>query len=651
MNKLRQHLLAGPLLCLGWACIAAEPPDTNYDENKVPAYVLPDPLVGQDGAKVSNARTWQKKRRPEVVRMFEEHVYGRSPKPPRGISFEVTSLEARALGGLATRKEVTVFLTGAKDGPKLDLLLYLPNAATKPVPAFLGLNFYGNHCVHPDPGIKLSQRWRRATKEMGIVNNRATEASRGGHASRWQVERILERGYALATVYYGDLEPDFTDGWKQGLRAALSPQGASTVWQPDGWGAIGAWAWGLSRALDYLEREPAVDARRVAVIGHSRLGKTALWAGAQDERFALVISNNSGEGGASLVRRRFGENLAHSVSIVPYWYCGRYREYADRESALPVDAHMLIALIAPRPVYVASATKDLWADPRGEFLAAKHAEPVYRLFRRAGLGVDDQPPPDRPVGDVIGYHLRTGEHDVTAYDWQQYLNFADRHFKHGSAAKKPASAKSPKSLGRARPIKLLTRQRADGEFPGWKSLHETPGTRTADVWRLQPDGVLVCKGTPRGYLYTERDYTDFTIEFDWRWPAGATNSNGGMLVRMTGAHGIWPRCLEFQINMGQAGDFWGIRGYEFSGPADRLKTIAHDTLGPLRHLKRLADAERPVGEWNHYEADMDGGTVTLKINGVLVNQATGCEAVPGKILLTAEGQEIHFRNVRLAVTR
>jgi hypothetical protein len=240
---------------------------------------------------------------------------------------------------------------------------------------------------------------------------------------------VLARGYGLATVYYGDIEPDFPEGGNLGLRAALSPQGKDTVFQPDDWGAIGVWAYGLSRAMDYLEQEPAVDAKRVAVMGHSRLGKTALWAGAQDERFAIVISNNSGEGGASLVRRRFGEAIHHSVSMVPYWYCTRYRQYAWHEADLPVDAHMLISLIAPRPVYVASATKDLWADPRGEFLAAKHAEPVYQLLGRAGLGVADMPPADHPVGDFIGYHVRTGDHDVTAYDWEQYIAFADRHFR------------------------------------------------------------------------------------------------------------------------------------------------------------------------------------------------------------------------------
>ncbi len=423
----------------GPALAATQPRPANYDEAKAGSQPLPDPLLRNNGAKVTDAKTWVSKRRPEVLELFQTQMYGRSPGRPKGMRFETLSVDAQALGGKATRRQTRVWLTGKTNGPFMDVLLYVPNQAAKPAPAFLGMNFGGNHAVNADPGIRLPERWMRDTKDGAVVNNRATEAGRGSEARRWAVDAILERGYALATVYYGDLEPDFAEGWKTGVRAALSKDGAGTQFKPDAWGAIGAWAWGLSRALDYLETEKAVDAKRVAVMGHSRLGKTALWAGAQDERFAIVISNDSGEGGAALARRDYGETTEIINRSFPHWFCGKFKEYSGRESSLPMDQHELIALMAPRPVYVASAEDDKWADPRGEFLAAKHAEPVYALFGRAGLGVADMPAVNQPVGEFIGYHIRTGKHDVTDYDWQQYLKFADRHFKQPAARPVPAT--------------------------------------------------------------------------------------------------------------------------------------------------------------------------------------------------------------------
>jgi len=431
MRASRSVLLAALLGLVPALVLTAQnrQPEPNYDESRVGSIPLPDPLVCADGTRVKDVETWKGVRRAELLASYEALVYGRSPGRPEDAHHEVTSDEDSALGGRAIRREVTLHFVKGTAGPAMHLLLYLPKAAPRPVPAFLGLNFRGNHSVHSDPGITLSTAWM--ADGPGIVDHRATDAARGSAASRWPVEAILARGFALVTAYYGDLDPDFDDGFRNGVQPLFYRPGQTRP-DPDEWGAIGAWAWGLSRALDYLEADADVDAKRVAVIGHSRLGKATLWAGARDERFSIVVSNDSGEGGAALARRHYGETTADLNERFPHWFCRNFHRYSGDAAALPVDQHELIALVAPRPIYVASASEDRWADPRGEFLALKAAEPVYRLFGLPGLGTEEWPAPGQAAsGSAMAYHLRDGGHDLTAWDWERYLGFAEAHWSGG----------------------------------------------------------------------------------------------------------------------------------------------------------------------------------------------------------------------------
>lgn len=399
---------------------------TNYDESFVGAFTLPDPLVLQNGKKVINTSFWEKQRRPEILKLFKEHVYGKFPETKLTPRFEISTVNPKALNGKATKKEVIIYFGSTIDAPKMHLLIYLPNQVSKPVPVFLGLNFYGNHTVHPDKTIRMTDKWMLNNKEYHITENKATEESRGAESRRLPIENILKEGYGVATVFCGDLEEDNSEGWKTGIRTSLQKE---LNIKPNEWSAIGAWAWGLSKAMDYIETDAQIDAKKVAVLGHSRLGKAALWAGANDTRFAMVISNNSGEAGAALARRNFGETIGDITKTFPWWFNTVYPKYAKNPNKMPVDQHLLLSLMAPKPLYVTSASEDLWADPRGEFLGLKNAEPVYALYKKTGILGFDSPSLENPVGKDIRYHIRNGKHDILWYDWNEFIRFANEQWK------------------------------------------------------------------------------------------------------------------------------------------------------------------------------------------------------------------------------
>ena len=420
-------------LILGVSFIVMQHPMTNaqefvpnYDETRIPAYSLPDLLICKDGSRVADRDIWRSTRRPEILDLFSQEMFGRSPaRPP--LTAEIFEQTDNALAGKAIRRQVRINLTNTAAGPSMSLLLYLPKSAvSQPVPVFLGLNFAGNYTVSAESEIPITECWVPDETKLQTTGHRANPASRGKMSYRWPIARIIERGYGVATIYYGDIDPDFDDGFKNGVHPHFDGEGSRPS---DAWGSLAAWAWGLSLALDYLETDEQVNAKQVAVLGHSRLGKTALWAGACDERFAMVISNDSGCGGAALSRRKFGETVGRITRTFPHWFCRRFAQYQENEDALPFDQHMVLALIAPRPLYVCSASEDLWADPRGEFLSAVHAGPAFELFALSGLVTNDFPPINQPLGEQIGYHLRGGGHELLAYDWEQFMNFADRHFR------------------------------------------------------------------------------------------------------------------------------------------------------------------------------------------------------------------------------
>ncbi|HOO56187.1 MAG TPA: acetylxylan esterase [bacterium] len=419
-------------LFAGCAAFSADWTVRNHDESKVPVYMLPDVLVTEGGERVKDKDKWINERRPEVLELFREHVYGRSPGRPENMTFETIFEDDGLYGGLATRRSVRVCFTERAGGPCMVMHIFIPNGAKKPVPVFVGvliIKEFEKTQDYPMPSYLLEEQiggmWKYAQADMKDTRPAKPVGKLPG---RKLPGVILKRGYAFASIAPESLAPDDPKTYDTEIIREYSDPDRSKRPGSD-WETIGAWAWGLSRAVDYFETDDDIDQNSVIVLGHSRRGKTALWAGAQDERFRIVISNNSGCTGAALSRRRFGETVRMINTSFPHWFCENYNKYNDNENALPIDQHMLVSLIAPRPVYIASADKDFGADPQGEFLSALNAGPVYELFGQKGVGVTQMPMLNEPVGDYVGYHIRSGGHALTDYDWLRYLDFADRHLK------------------------------------------------------------------------------------------------------------------------------------------------------------------------------------------------------------------------------
>ncbi|HEY3967909.1 MAG TPA: acetylxylan esterase [Planctomycetaceae bacterium] len=416
-----QSALAGLVLCLVFSLAAAAdfPPAAGLK----PMTELPDPLLMFDGSRVTTRDQWTANRRPELIALFQHYMYGRPPVASRSVQASVERIDANYFGGKATKKEVVISF-GPPQAPKISLLLVVPNKPSGPKPVFLGINFCGNHTLLDDPSIALPAAWL-PDNCPGCTDHRATDAGRGKQKDVWAVEQTIDRGYALACFYCGDVDPDRND-FTDGVHPFYATPGQAGR-DPHDWGTIAAWAWGMQRAVDYLVMNPDLDKQRIAVVGHSRLGKTALLAGALDERIALVIPLQAGCGGTAPSRHNVGETVKQINDRFPHWFCDEFKNFNDHVERLPFDQNCLVALCAPRPVLLANAQEDTWADPEGQFRVLQGADPVYRLLGSRGLGGAAYPESERLVDSPLGYYIRPGKHSMTSGDWKVFLDFADKN--------------------------------------------------------------------------------------------------------------------------------------------------------------------------------------------------------------------------------
>lgn len=527
---------------------AAEPV---RDETQVPPWTLPAVLSDGIGKPVTDAAGW-KAHRAELLRTFSTQMYGVTPPGLEAkVKCVVREEKKDARGGRATRLRIGVLFEGTETGRQMELLVYLPNDVKDKVPVFLGLNFDGNYTTVTDADLPLPQHWAMGLFDNKLPDHKPVEAARGMFAHMWCVDLLLENGWGLATAAYGEIEPDEPGRWKDGVRGLGKEPG------PGDWGAVGAWAWGLSRAMDCLERQERVDAARVVVSGFSRLGKAALWAGAQDERFAAVVSNASGAGGIALSRRIFGERTGDLVTRFPHWFAGNWKQYADKEAEQPFDQHQLAALIAPRPLMATSGTEDLWADPRGEFLTLQAAAPVYAFLAaeekkakekekkpdagkqsgaeaspeakpgKAPLDADEWPKHGKLVNSPLGYYLRKGGHDTVLEDWRAMISWAGKQLKyHG-----------PPDLAAERYARRVSALPA-AERAAWEAYF-----KRSDARRQEHDALLAAEMKEAGLTELLKAPNGGTFEHD------TNDSAAGLLTSAEGAT-LAANMISFQVPAG-----------------------------------------------------------------------------------------------------
>lgn len=580
----------------------------NYDESAVRRYRLPNLLLTPNEKPILSNLDWEQIARPFQFDLLEKYIYGRRLPPVKvSVLGKEKRIEKQYGKVLAVRIQATLRMGTTENSPTTDVLLYLPKSKKK-VPVFLKLNFLGNQAEVTDEDIEITENWIISKKG----DNRATEISRGSQSRRFPVSSMLTRGYGLATAHCGDFFPDHKKGRATSILGSLGRPTGEHV-PEDEPGAIGAWAWGLSRILDWLLTLPEVDSNRVIVMGHSRLGKAALWAGACDQRFAMVISNDSGCGGAALSRRNYGESIKLITKRFPHWFCPRLATFADRERELPCDQHSLLAMTAPRPLYVASAQNDRWADPKGEFLAAVAADPAWKLYNLQGLGTQIMPPENTSIGKMIGYHIRNGNHDLLQFDWNQFADFADRKIRKNTFSQPdkdiPLDSKNRRLLSDFHPdqhalpmtppedaIILLGKDNK----PKFTAMNGEP------IDWAEEDGVLTATRSTRhmNHLVSTEIFQDADIHAEFM-TSPIAHGNSGLYI-----HGHY----EMQIY-----DSFGV------------KTITLQDEGSLyRFTKPFINASRPTGEWQVYDIRFiaprrhtDGrilspGTLKAWLNGKLV---------------------------------